>query len=558
MEFSVRSIFATLCLGACFVALVLSPEITRGEELDLDVITRIRDEGFRRSQVMETLTHLTDVIGGRITGSPAMTQANEWTRDRLAGWGLEEARLEAYEFGRGWSFERCSVHALSPQRKPLIAYPQAWTPGTEGVVRGEAFRLDVEIPEDLEEFRGQLGGKVVFLDENREVELDDAPRFRRHDPSALDDLGHYPIPDGKPSKWRAYYEKWWKLRRALASFLVDEGAVAMVDISSRDHGIVRVTRGGSHHAHDPIGVPGLQMAAEHYNWVLRRLEAGDTVELELEIDARFHTEDMRAFNTIAELPGSSKRREVVLLGAHLDSWHAGSGATDNASGCSVMMEALRILRALDLQPARTIRVALWSGEEQGFLGSRAYVEQHLATRPAPTDSAQLALPVGLRKETWPISPLPDHERFCAYFNVDNGGGKLRGIYAEENAAAAHIFEQWLSPFHDLGANQVTMRTTSGTDHIPFNRVGLPGFQFIQDPLEYMTRTHHTHLDVRDHIVEDDLKQAAVIVAAFAWHAANRDALFPRKAMPQPPIEEATADETKATAELRSEGKEQGR
>lgn len=506
------------------------------EVLDLDAITRIRQEGLRRSQVMATLSHLTDDIGARITGSPAMLEANEWTKTQLEEWGMENARLEPYEFGRGWSFDHCNVQVLTPRPQPLVAYPQAWTPGTDGPVRGKAMRLEAEVPADLQKYSGELAGKILFLDEARALELHDGPRFERYDEAGLADLCGFPIPDGKPSKWLLGARKRWKLQAALDSMAVAEGAIATVEISSRDHGIVRVTRGGSEDPTRGPGVLGLQMATEHYNYVLRRLEAGDEVELEIDVDSRFHSEDSRAFNTVAEIVGAGKRDEVVMLGAHLDSWHAGTGATDNAAGVAVMMEAMRILMSLEQRPARTIRVALWSGEEQGLRGSRAYVEEHLAFRPAPTDSAQLALPRGLRELTWPITTRPDHRRLSVYFNLDNGAGRIRGIYAEENVAAADLFEQWFRPFHDLGAKDVTLRATSSTDHVAFDRVGLPGFQFMQDPLEYMTRTHHTHLDVRDHIIEEDLKVSATIVAAFAWQAANRPDRMPRKPMPEKPVE----------------------
>lgn len=519
------------------IALAMTASPLRAQEtLDLDAITRIRQEGLHRSQVMTTLTHLTDAIGARVTGSPAMLEANEWTRARLVEWGMQNARLEPFDFGRGWSFDRCEVRMSGPRMQPLVAYPQAWTPGTDGPVRGLVLRLEAEEPRDLAQYAGKLAGKILFLSEPREVVLDDNPRFDRYDADELADLCGFPIPDGKSSSWLENARKRWQLQGVLDSMAVAEGAIATVEISSRDHGIVRVTRGGSESVSRGPGVCGLQMATEHYNLVLRRLEAGDEVELEIDVASRFHDEDLRAFNTMAEIEGAGKRDEIVMLGAHLDSWHAGTGATDNAAGSAVMMEAMRILGSLDRRPLRTIRLALWSGEEQGLRGSRAYVEDHLATRPAPTDSAQLALPLSLREATWPIMPRPHHRRLSAYFNLDNGAGRIRGIYAQENVAAADLFAQWLRPLHDLGATDVTLQSTGSTDHVPFDRVGLPGFQFIQDPLEYMTRTHHTHLDVRDHIVEADLKASATIVAAMVWQAANRPELMPRKPLPQEPVE----------------------
>ena len=307
--------------------------------------------------------------------------------------------------------------------------------------------------------------------------------------------------------------------------------LATVEVSERDGGIVRVGGGGSREPGEDPGVTGLVMAAEHYNRVARLLERKTEVELEIDVEARFHDEDRMAYNTIAEIPGTDRKAEIVLVGAHLDSWHAGTGATDNASGSAVVMEAVRILKALDLKPRRTIRIGLWAGEEQGLLGSRAYVTEHLASRPEPKPE-EADVPSFVRRETGPLTLKPDHARFAAYFNLDNGTGRIRGIYAQQNAAAKPIFDAWLEPFHDLGAKTVTLRNTGGTDHLPFDAVGLPGFQFIQDPGDYFTRTHHTHMDVYDRIQREDLMQASVVMAAFAYNAAMRDELFPRKPLPK--------------------------
>jgi hypothetical protein len=536
------------------------------EPVDLDMVTRIRDEGFRRSQVMDTVRHLTDEIGPRITGSPAAKEANEWTLARLGEWGLENGHLESYEFGRGWSFERCSVHMISPRKAPLLALPAAWSPGTDGPVRGEAFRMKAEKVEDLEKYEGRLAGKIVFVDEARGYDPNrsiNSKVFHRFDEDELSEVAEYEIPDGGPSPWRKEYRKRWELRRALNEMLVAEGAVALVEISSRDNGIVRVTGMPLLDPADPTGVTTLGMAAEHYNWILRLLESrgGDTggpedaepadeeaaakgpggledpVVLEIDVRASFHEDDLNGYNTIAEIPGRKGNDEVVIAGAHLDAWHAGAGATDNAAGCAVVMEAARILEALGVEPRRTIRIALWTGEEVGFYGSQAYVREHFATRPEPTDPGQLKLPPVLRETLWPLTLKPDHAKVAGYFNYDNGSGKIRGIYAEENAGVVPIFEAWLEPFEDLGAGEVTSKKTGGTDHVPFDRVGLSGFQFIQDRLEYGTRTHHTNLDVYDHLQADDLKQSAVILASFLYHAAMRDEMLPRKPVPRKPPEE---------------------
>jgi Zn-dependent M28 family amino/carboxypeptidase len=279
-------------------------------------------------------------------------------------------------------------------------------------------------------------------------------------------------------------------------------------------------------------VTALVLSAEHYNRISRLLDRKLDVEMEVDVKASFHDEDLNSYNVIAEIPGTDKKGELVMLGAHLDSWHAGTGATDNAAGSAVVMEAIRILKALDVKPKRTIRVGLWTGEEQGLLGSRAYVAEHFASRPEPNDPEERELPAFMRRSGGPISLKPEHERFSVYFNLDNGTGKIRGIYTQQNAGAAPIFEAWLAPFRDLGATTVTNRNTGGTDHQSFDAVGLPGFQFIQDQADYQTRTHHTNLDVYDRLQREDMMQASVIMAAFAYHAAMRDGRFPRKAMPR--------------------------
>jgi hypothetical protein len=515
----------------------MSPAVHSGpsqaEPVDLDMVTRIRQEGFHHSQVMDTLEHLTDVIGPRLTGSPSMLQANEWTRDRLAEWGLANARLEAFSFGRGWSFDRVSAHLVAPRKAPLITYPRAWTPGTEGPVRGPVMRVKLESEADLEKHRGELAGKILLLDEPRTINADMDPHFHRHDADSLDAIVGFPIP-GEPSPdWRERRAERFGFREQRNAFLEEEGVLATLHISSRDFGIVRLGAGAAHDADAHPGVPSLQMASEHYNLLARLVAAGGNVEVELDVVARFHEDDLQAYNTLAEISGRGRAaREIVMTGAHLDSWHAGTGATDNAAGVAVVMEAVRILKALGAQPQRTIRVALWSGEEQGLLGSRAHVDRHIATRPRHTDEQQLALPERLRAPTWPIQPRRDHDRYAAYFNVDNGSGRIRGIHAQENAAVKPIFERWLTPFNDVGADTVTLRNTGSTDHVPFDDVGIPGFQFIQDRLDYFSRTHHTHLDTRDHVQRDDLMQAAVVLASFLYHAAMRDEPLPRKPLPR--------------------------
>lgn len=509
------------------------------EPVDLEMVTRIRDEGLNRSQVMATAAHLTDVIGPRLTGSPAQREASEWTRERLAEWGLT-AWIEEYPFGEGWGFGRAEVRMVAPHEVPLMALPEAWTPGTEGPVRGAALRVSLDDEEDFAKHEGQLGGKILLLDDAREPEEPEGGEVRRYDDAELAEIAAFDVPEGdRPRDWLDRARERYRLAEARNRFLVDEGVAATIEVSSRGNGIVRLGAGGSRGVPGRSrGVPSLVMAAEHYDRLLRLLDAGHEVELVVDVGARFYDGERPGHNTLAEIPGGDLAREVVMAGAHLDSWHAGTGATDNAAGCAVVMEAVRILEALGVRPRRTIRAALWTGEEQGFWGSRAYVEAHLATRPETTDPEELKLPKNLRRPTWPIEPRPDHARFAGYFNLDNGGGRVRGVWAQGNAAVKPIFEAWLEPFADLGATTVTLEDTRGTDHVPFDRVGLPGFQFIQDGLDYWSRTHHSHLDTYEHLHEADLKQASVVLASFLYHAAMRDELLPRKPMPQEPPDDA--------------------
>lgn len=523
---------------------------------DLDMVNRIRAEALERSQVMEIARELTDRLGPRLTGSPAMKRANEWTRDRMSEWGLSRARLDAWEFGQGWTYSKVQVRMVAPESKPLEALPKGWTVGTEGAVRGAAVRVTLAKPEDLEAQKGKLAGKVVLLDGFRgETEAENRPGpmrtddFERWSPERLAELVELDIREPRGESWRARARKRVGFSKQLAEFLASEGVVATIELSSRDHGIVRVGgEAANRDASRPRGVPGLVMAAEPYQRLLRLLEDGATVELELDVETAFHGEDPSSYNTLAELPGTDKRSELVMAGAHLDSWHAGTGATDNAAGVAVVMEALRILKAIGAKPRRTIRVALWSGEEQGLLGSRDYVERYVASRPETTDPEELKLPKGLREETWPLTPKPEHSKISAYFNLDNGGGRIRGIYTQGNVAAAPLFASWLAPLEDLGATTVTNEATGSTDHVPFDRVGVPAFQFIQDPLDYFGRTHHTDLDTFEHLNREDLVQSSIVVATFLWQAANREEMLPRKPFPtEPPKREKPAAGSVATA-----------
>jgi carboxypeptidase Q len=520
-----------LCLLAVLLALV--PVLALAEEpVDLGMVSRIRDEGFRRSQALQVVRHLSDEIGYRTTGSPAMKQANEWTRDQLAAWGLRNARLEPYSFGRGWSYSRALVQVLRPYEITLAALPKAWTPGTEtGPVRGALMIVSIEAEKDFEQYRGKLAGKILLVGELRDLVKEPyALTPRRLTPEAMDELSLYTGPEERdPLESAKRRQEMQKLRRALYRFLREEKALALLDNSEYDWGILRAGRGGSPDPDEPLGPPSVVLSAEDYNRLHRLVSAGREVEVEVDVRARFHADDLNAYNTIAEIPGTDRKEEIVMLGAHLDSYQGGTGATDNAAGCAVMMEAVRILQTLGVQPRRTIRIALWSGEEQGLLGSRAWVSKHLGSRPKPRSAELQELPSYLwPSSVGPFQEKPEHARLSVYFNLDNGGGRIRGIYAQENAAVVPIFEAWLRPLRDLEATAVTMQTTSGTDHLPFDAAGIPAFQFVQDDLDYFGRTWHSSLDVYDRLEESDLQQAAVVVATVVYHAAMRPEKLPRK------------------------------
>ncbi len=522
--------------------LIVVPVLAAGQEpVDLQTVTRIRDEGLNRSRVMEMAAVLTDEIGPRLTGSPAYTRATEWARDRLTEHGLANAHLETFEFGRGWTFSSVSVRMTKPDVVPLDALPKGWSAATAGAVAGPVVKVAIEKDEDFEQYRGKLAGKILLVeapppppgrddpeDANREL-------IHRYTDEELEELERFPISDRSMGDFRRRAGRSFGLARKKAEFFTSEGVVATVEASSRDGLLLRVGGTNAYAVGENPGPAALVIGAEQYNRIVRLLDKGTQVELEVDVKAAFHEGETKAANVIAELPGTDPKLkdQVVMLGAHLDSWHPGTGATDNAAGCVVAMEAMRILKAIDARPRRTIRIALWAGEEQGLRGSRAYVAEHFASRPEPSDPAQRELPEFMRRGG-PLAFKPEWKQLSAYFNLDNGGGRIRGIYAQENAAVRPIFAAWLEPFADLGADTVTLRRTGGTDHQSFDGVGLPGFQFIQDALDYMTRTHHTQADTYERLVPADLKQAAVVMASFAYHAAARNEMLPRKPLPPDP------------------------
>jgi len=511
------------------VLLAVTTTLLAADTPDLQIQTRIRQEAFRNSKVMEIAHGITDGIGPRLTGSPNMKKANDWTRDKLAEYGMANAHLESYEFGRGWSSDYCVVRMLSPDVQQLYAFPKAWSPGTNGPVRGKVVRVKLETKEDLEKNKGKLAGAIVMMAEPREMKPMEKAALARYTDEELEQLAAYEMP--RESNRAAAFRGRREFRRQLAQFAQDEKIAAIIDVGSGEGGVFRVQSSGSQNADEPQGVVNIGLAPEQYNRIVRLMDDKVDVELELDVRVQFH-EDKNSYNTIAEIPGSDKKGEVVMLGAHLDSWHTGTGATDNAAGSAVMIEAMRILKSLGVTPKRTIRIGLWSGEEQGLLGARGYVAQHFASRATPKDPEQAKLPPMQRTtDKGELIVKPEHSKVSAYFNVDNGTGKIRGIYAQENAAAAPIFREWLTTLNDLGATTVTMRNTASTDHIPFDEVGIPGFQFIQDDVEYSARTHHTNWDTYERLQREDLMQAAAVVATFVWEAANRPELLPRKPMP---------------------------
>ena len=516
------------------------------EKVDLEMISRIRYEGFRNSKIMELASDLMDGIGPRLTGSPDLKRANQWTRDELTSFGLTNAHLESWgPFGRGWANQYINVRMLTPDVATLIAYAKAWTPGTDGVIRGKCSRVKIEDKKDFDKYRGKLAGMIAIFGPDPEVKTVSQPLFVRLDEKTLADIEQYRIPsEQQPLRMRQYLKR-MQFVRDLNKFLAEEKVLALVDhgYGSFGGGTVFVQSGGSWKTGETASVPQVTVALEQWDRIARLVEQKKEVELELNVSNTFYDDDPMQYNTVAEIPGTDKKDELVMLGAHLDSWHAGTGATDNGAGTVVMMEAVRILKALDVKPRRTIRIALWTGEEQGLLGSQNYVQQHFGSRPPLEEPDYKGLPTVLRREAGPVTVKPEQAKVSAYFNVDNGSGKIRGVYLQENEAVAPIFEAWMQPFKDLGMTTLTMRNTGGTDHLSFDSVGIPGFQFIQDGLDYETRTHHSNMDVYDRLQADDLKQAAVIVASFVYEAAVREQMLPRKPTEKPlPKEPEKADE----------------
>ncbi|GAA0869806.1 M28 family metallopeptidase [Brevundimonas basaltis] len=519
-------------LSATAIAFAV-PATVSAQEVDRVAVNRIIDQGFNHSEVMETAAHLTDRIGGRITNSPQMRETERWTQQWFRDRGLSNVRAEGFEFGRGWSMVRSDVRMIAPRPLELRAIPVAWTPGTDGTVSGEVILAPMSRVADFDKYRGKLAGKIVMISEPTDAEDPTSPQFRRWTDDELAGRTGYNQPThSHVNVSRDGGRDNFALR--MDEFLAAEGALGWVRMSYRDGGLLHGA-GYTHRTGATPTLPGMELAAEDYRRLARLSRAGAAPALEMMSEVRFHDEDVNAYNVLADIPGTSRSGEYVMAGAHFDSWAAADGAVDNAAGTAVVMEAARILKALNVRPKRTIRFALWNGEEQGLHGSLAYVDRHLATR-APLGDPELdALPNGQTwRARWPVQPRPGYSDLVAYFNIDNGSGRIRGINAEGNVAAAAVFEEWLKPFYSLGATTVSLRPSGGTDHVYMQTVGVPGFQFIQDPLDYGSRLHHTSIDSYDHLQPEDLRQAAVVLAGLLLAAANSDEPLPRMPMPTQP------------------------
>ena len=503
--------------------LCLTPIISFGADtVDDEIIEKIRKEGFDNSQVMRSVSYLADVYGPRLQGSRSYRQAAEWARDQLAAWGVENTRLDQFNADtRGWEVKSFSVEMTSPGYARLSVWPNAWVAGTNGIVQGEPTLLKEISPEALQSYQGKLRGKIVLLGLPKSIGVDSMQFFRRYteaelqqaeannNPSPDKYLGHMSkTPVGDRMKKR---HQQMKKKRRFHEFFINEGAAALIQPSRLPHGILHVSNTYFTRKDDIKPIPQFIMANEQYGRLVRMLDKGARPQLKLHLDTEFYNEPGNQVNVIGEIPGSSPTlsEELVIIGGHFDSWHAGTGAGDNAAGSAVMMEAMRILKAVDAKIKRTIRIGLWSGEEQGYVGSQAYIDKYVGE--LDSQGAQMEQPL-----------------ISAYFNFDNGSGKIRGIYLQNNEAVRSIFKTYLSPFEDLGASTVAIQNANGTDHEPFDALNVPAFQFIQDPLNYMTVTHHTNLDVYEYVQEEDLKQSAVIVAALVYHVGNRDEMLPRK------------------------------
>ena len=484
------------------------------EKLDYQMLDRIRNEGLVNSKITDLLIYLCDIYGPRLPDSPQYVKAGEWMVGKAKELGLVNAAMEPYgTFGRSWELLKYYAAMSEPQYMPIIGYPKAWTPGTNGLLKGPAVFINVKTVAELDKYKGKLKDAIVLVQPEQDLPISFDPmasRLSAEDLAKLMEAPEFGVRRPANPQMQDMMAR-QQLQQAVVKILKAEGAGVTIEPGRGKDGTVFVASGGSRVKGAEMPVPAIVVAAEQYNRIVRILQKDVPVTLEVEVQARFTADDLPGTNVVAEIPGVDPKlkSELVMLGGHFDTWHGGTGATDDGAGCAVAFEAMRILKALGVQPRRTIRMALWDAEEQGFVGSRGYVTNHFFDR--------------AKKEK-----KPEYDKLSAYFNFDNGSGKIRGIYAQSNSAVVPIFEQWLEPIHDLGATTVTLRNTGGTDHLPFDGAGLPGFQFIQDPLEYGTLTHHSTMDVYDHLSRPDLIQAATVMAWFVYNASMRDQKLPRK------------------------------
>lgn len=498
----------------------------------VDQTNRIIDEGMNRSEVMVLAHELMDGIGARLSNSPQMRRAEQWAVDRLNGWNLTNVHREGFEFGRGWEILSSSAQMVSPRPRALTVIPVTWTPPTDGTVRAEIVMAPMSEPEHFEAYRGQLAGKIVLISLPGEGSEPDTAPFLRFTDAEIAERNSYHQPDFDPGAIDDVTRR-DEFTRLADAFLTSEGAVAIIRMSPRDGNLVQ-GQAYEHEVGSTLRLPMLEMTTEDYRRLARLARTGPAPVLEINSNVRFDDSDSMAYNIIADIPGTDRNAGYVMAGAHFDSWAAGDGAVDNGAGSVVVMEAARIIASLGIRPRRTIRFALWAAEEQGLLGSRAYTERHIATRPAPRTGNNFTDRFGWFT-TYPVTLLPGQADLKVYFNMDNGSGRFRGIYAEGNVAAVPMLQQWIQPFASLGAAHIVAGPTRGTDHEFFSASGIPAFQFIQDPLDYRSRLHHTNIDTVDHIQAEDLRQAAVVMAGMLVTAANADETLPRMPVPQQPV-----------------------
>jgi carboxypeptidase Q len=523
------------------------------ETLDLDAIARIRDEGLNHSHIMEYASGLFDGVGPRLTGSPDFAKAEEWSVDQLRRMGASNAHTESWgEFGMGWQQIGTSVQMTAPSTATILAQATPWSPATAGEGSAEVIAVPTLNDEkDFETWKGKLSGKIILYGDAPKIHPDPSNPLEHYDAAKLEHFRSYPL-DGDqgdshvlpndPAFWEKIFKEMAFLEK-VGHFFADEHAIAVLRPGGSG-GVLHDDTGHSlgwfvYRPEHKQAIPSAVIASESFGRMHRLVSHGVPVSVRLNIATKFYGEHEPGSNVIADIPGTDPalKDQVVMLGGHLDSWIAGTGATDDGAGSIIALEAMRILRALNIQPRRTIRIGLWGGEEQGIFGSSGYVSNHYGTRSYSTKPEEQVVPEFVRQQTGPVTLKPDHAKLDAYFNTDNGGGRFLGIFTEGNSAVASIFQQWVAPISDLGFTTVTMRNTGSTDHVSFDQVGLPGFQFIQDPRDYETRSAHTNQDTYERLSESDMKQAAVIMAIFVYNTAQREGMLPHKPLPHPELEE---------------------